>query len=76
MALCIAALEEALARLRQPEIFRTQIRAANYAAAVHKDIAKAGIQVSMDRRGRWMDNVFIERLWPSLKYKCVYRQAF
>ena len=36
----------------------------------------AGIQVSMDGRGRWMDNVFIERLWRSLKYECVYMNAF
>jgi putative transposase len=36
----------------------------------------ASIQVSMDGRGRWMDNVFIERLWRSLKYECVYTHAF
>ena len=36
----------------------------------------AGIQISMDGRGRWMDNVFIERLWRSLKYECVYLHAF
>ena len=36
----------------------------------------AGIQVSMDGRGRWMDNVFIERLWRSLKYECVYMNTF
>jgi len=36
----------------------------------------AGVRVSMDGRGRWMDNVFIERLWRSLKYECVYIHAF
>nr|CAM77486.1 Integrase, catalytic region [Magnetospirillum gryphiswaldense MSR-1] len=36
----------------------------------------AGVRISMDGRGRWMDNVFIERLWRSLKYKCVYLHAF
>jgi putative transposase len=36
----------------------------------------AGIQISMDGRGRWMDNVFIERLWRSLKYECVFLNAF
>ena len=36
----------------------------------------AGIRVSMDGRGRWMDNVFIERLWRSLKYECVFLNAF
>jgi putative transposase len=37
---------------------------------------KAGIRISMDGRGRWMDNVFIERLWRSLKYECVFMNAF
>ena len=36
----------------------------------------AGIRISMDGRGRWMDNVFIERLWRSLKYECVFLSAF
>ena len=36
----------------------------------------AGVRVSMDGRGRWRDNVFIERLWRSLKYECVYLHAF
>jgi len=36
----------------------------------------AGVRISMDGRGRWMDNVFIERLWRSLKYECVYIHAF
>ena len=35
----------------------------------------AGVRVSMDGRGRWMDNVFIERLWRSLKYECVYLRS-
>jgi putative transposase len=35
-----------------------------------------GIRISMDGRGRWMDNVFIERLWRSLKYECVFLNAF
>ncbi len=37
---------------------------------------RAGIQISMDGKGRWIDNVFIERLWRSLKYECVYLNAF
>jgi putative transposase len=36
----------------------------------------AGVRISMDGRGRWMDNVFVERLWRSLKYECVYLHAF
>ena len=39
-------------------------------------VQAAGARVSMDGRGRWMDNVFIERLWRSLKYECVYLHAF
>ncbi|CAO3424962.1 Mobile element protein [Azospirillum doebereinerae] len=39
-------------------------------------LKEAGIKISMDGRGRWMDNVFIERLWRSIKYECVYRHAF
>jgi putative transposase len=39
-------------------------------------LADAGIRISMDGRGRWMDNVFIERLWRSLKYECVFLNAF
>ena len=53
-------LEEALARHGKPDIFNTA----------------AGIRISMDGRGRWMDNVFIERLWRSLKYECVFLNAF
>ena len=39
-------------------------------------LQQAGVRISMDGRGRWMDNVFIERLWRSLKYECVYLHAF
>ena len=39
-------------------------------------LQRAGVRISMDGRGRWMDNVFIERLWRSLKYECVYLHAF
>ena len=39
-------------------------------------VQAAGVRISMDGRGRWMDNVFIERLWRSLKYECVYLHAF
>jgi len=39
-------------------------------------LREAGVRISMDGRGRWMDNVFIERLWRSLKYECIYLHAF
>jgi putative transposase len=75
-AFCVAALEEALTRFGKPEIFNTdqgsQFTSLDF-IAVLKD---AEIRISMDGRGRWMDNVFIERLWRSLKYECVYLHAF
>jgi hypothetical protein len=53
-------------------------RPANFARsfAFTNTLKDAGIRISMDGRGRWMDNVFIERLWRSLKYECVYLNAF
>ena len=69
---CVEALAEALARYGRPEIFNTdqgsQFTSLDFTGAL-KD---AGVRISMDGRGRWMDNVFIERLWRSLKYEAVY----
>jgi putative transposase len=73
---CIAALEEAMARHGRPEIFNTD-QGSQFTSPRFTDIlTEAGVKVSMDGKGRWMDNVFIERLWRSLKYECVYLQAF
>ena len=73
---CIQALEEALARYGPPEIFNTD-QGSQFTSPRFVDVLKdAGVRVSMDGRGRWMDNVFIERLWRSLKYECVYIHAF
>ncbi len=73
---CVAALEEALARFGHPEIFNTdqgsQFTSPRFTAVLHA----AGVKISMDGRGRWMDNVFVERLWRSLKDECVYLHAF
>ena len=69
------ALQEALARVGRPNIFNTDqgCQFSSFAfAAVLKD---AEFRISMDGRGRWMDNVFIQRLWRSLKYECVYLHA-
>jgi putative transposase len=75
-AFCVAALEEALDRFGRPEIFNTD-QGSQFTSLAFTDVLKAtGIQISMDGRGRWMDNVFIERLWRSLKYECVYLNAF
>lgn len=70
---CVEALQEALARYGKPEIFNTdqgsQFTCTAFIGALEE---QKDIQISMDGRGRWMDNVMIERLWRSLKYGTVY----
>ena len=73
---CIAALEEALAHYGRPEIFNTDQGSQFTSPRFTSILTEAGVRVSMDGRGRWMDNVFIERLWRSMKYECVYLHAF
>ncbi len=67
---------EALARHGAPEICNTDQGSPFTSPRFVGMLKEAGIQVAMDGRGRWMDNVFIERLWRSLKYECVYIHAF
>jgi putative transposase len=73
---CIEALEEALAKYGKPEIFNTDQGSQFTSPRLIEVLTGADIKVSMDGKGRWMDNVFIERLWRSLKYECVYLHAF
>ena len=73
---CVAALEEAIACYGRPEIFNTDQGSQFTSFAFTNTLRDAGIRISMDGRGRWMDNVFIERLWRSLKYECVFLNAF
>ena len=73
---CIEALQEALLLHGKPGIFNTDQGSQFTSAAFTQVLKDAGIAISMDGRGRWMDNVFIERLWRSLKYECVYLYAF
>jgi len=72
---CVEALQEALARYGTPEIFNTdqgsQFTAEEFTAVL---LAK-GVRVSMDGKGRWVDNVFVERLWRSVKYEQIYLHA-
>ena len=68
---CIEALEEALLKFGRPEIFNTAQGSQFTSPRFTGVLATAGVRISMDGRGRWMDNVFIERLWRSLKYECV-----
>jgi len=76
VSFCVAALEEALARFGTPEIFNTDQGSQFTSAAFTGALAAAGIRISMDGRGRWMDNVFIERLWRSLKHEDVYLKGY
>ena len=76
VSFCVEALEEALARFGRPEIFNTDQGSQFTSAAFTGVLAAAGVRISMDGRGRWMDNVFIERLWRSLKYEDVYLKGY
>jgi putative transposase len=73
---CVSALEEALARFGKPEIFNTDQGSQFTSAAFTGTLAAAGVRLSMDGRGRWMDNVFIERLWRSLKHEDIYLKGY
>ena len=73
---CIDALEEALTRYGTPEIFNTDQGSQFTSTAFTNTLESRGILISMDGRGRWRDNVIIERFWRSLKYECVYLYAF
>jgi putative transposase len=75
-AFCIEAVEEALARYGKPDIFNTdqgsQFTSIDFTAV----LTKAAIDISMDGKGAWRDNVFVERLWRSIKYEEVYLHAY
>ncbi len=69
---CIEALNEALTRYGRPKIFNTD-QGSQFTSCDFTGVLKdAGVAISMDGRGRFMDNIFIERLWRSLKYEAVY----
>jgi len=69
---CVEALKEALSLYGKPEIFNTDQGSQFTCDDFTGVLQEAGVRISMDGRGRWMDNVFIERLWRSLKYECIY----
>jgi putative transposase len=75
-AFCIEALEEALARHDAPEIFNTDQGSQFTCEGFTSVLADHGVAISMDGRGRWLDNVFIERLWRSVKHEEVYLKAY
>jgi putative transposase len=73
---CLEAVEEALARCGRPEIFNTDQGSQFTNAAFTGLLLENGIAISMDGRGAWRDNVFVERLWRSVKYEEVYLRAY
>lgn len=73
---CVEALEEALSQHGKPEIFNTDQGSQFSSEAFTGRLKEEGIQISMDGKGRWADNVFVERLWRSLKYEHVYLHAY
>ena len=73
---CVEALQEALTRFGRPEIFNTD-QGSQFTAEAFTDVLKAnGVAISMDGKGRWVDNVFVERLWRSVKYEEIYLHAY
>jgi putative transposase len=73
---CIEALEEALARYGTPEIFNTDQGSQFTDDDFTTPLKAKGVRLSMDGKGRWIDNVFIERLWRSAKYEEIYLHAY
>jgi putative transposase len=73
---CVDALEEALVRHGRPEIFNTDQGSQFTSAAFTGVLAEHGVAISMDGKGRFLDNIFIERLWRSLKYEEVFIKAY
>jgi putative transposase len=73
---CVDALEEALNGCRRPEVFNSD-QGSQFTSTVFTDRLKADdIAISMDGRGRYLDNIFVERLWRSVKYEEVYLHAY
>jgi putative transposase len=73
---CVEALQEALAKYGQPEIFNSDQGSQFTSEAFTETLLALGVQISMDGRGAWRDNVFVERLWRSIKYEEVYLHAY
>jgi putative transposase len=73
---CIEALGEALRRYGAPEIFNTDQGSQFTDDAFTAVLAAQGVRISMDGKGRWIDNVFVERLWRSVKYESIYLHAY
>jgi putative transposase len=73
---CVETLKEALAKYGPPDIMNSDQGSQFTGFEWINALTEAGVKISMDGRGRWIDNRMIERLWRSLKYECVYLNAF
>jgi putative transposase len=73
---CVDALREAMERHGRPEIFNTDQGVQFTSAAFPDQLSGQGVRISMDGKGRFLDNIFIERLWRSLRYEEVYIKAY
>jgi putative transposase len=73
---CVEAVEEALAKYGKPEIFNTDQGSQFTSIEFTRPLSSNGIAISMDGKGSWRDNVFVERLWRSVKYEEVYLRAY
>ena len=75
-AFCVEALEEALACHGKPDVFNTDQGSQFTGQDFTGVLLKAGVAISMDGKGAWRDNVFVERLWRSVKYEEIYLRAY
>jgi len=75
-AFCVETLEDAVARHGKPDIFNTDQGSQFTGSAFTRVLATNGIAISMDGKGAWRDNVFVERLWRSVKYEEVYLRSY
>ena len=75
-AFCVETLQDALARHGKPDIFNTDQGSQFTGSAFTGVLANNDIAISMDGKGAWRDNVFVERLWRSVKYEEVYLKAY
>ena len=73
---CIEALEEALGQYGAPDIFNTDQGSQFTSSEFTSVLVNHGIKISMDGQGRWRDNIFIERLWKTVKYEEIYLKAY
>jgi putative transposase len=73
---CVEAVEEALAKYGKPEIFNTDQGSQFTSIEFTRTLSSNGVAISMDGKGSWRDNVFVERLWRSVKYEEVYLRAY